>query len=105
MANKATAAQKRMFAKAAEFGCLPCHIDGHEGVPATIHHAHGYGNRNHDITYPLCVVHHLYQHAVDGIPNREKNPIEFREKFGTDLELYREMLLLLGEVDYENLPF
>jgi hypothetical protein len=85
--NKSTAAQKRAFSKAVEFGCLPCYLDGNPGTPAGISHCHEAGYRNHNCFWPSCEAHHLEQHAVPGIPNRHKNPIEFRDKYGTDAEL------------------
>ena len=66
-----------------------------EGTPAGISHAHDHGYRDHDKVWPSCEAHHLYQHAVKGVPNRHKNPIEFRERYGTDaylVEYVRELL-------------
>jgi len=92
-----TAAQKRRWDRVANLGCLPCRLDGFFGTPATISHCHDHGNRDHDRVWPGCPVHHLYQEAVDGIPNRHKNPVEFAEKYGTDDELHRITCALLGE--------
>lgn len=94
---KPTAKQRRTWNKIAALGCLPCLLDGISGTEATISHSHGYGYRDHDKVYPACPVHHLEQHAVDGIPNRHKNPIEFREKYGTDDLLVEIALKLIKE--------
>ena len=82
-----TAKHRRRWNKVIELGCIPCLIDGIEGTPAGISHAHGHGYRDHDKVWGSCEPHHLYQHAEPGILNRHKNPIEFREKYGTDSEL------------------
>lgn len=82
-----TAKQRKTWNKIAEIGCLPCKMDGFEGTPAGISHAHDHGYRDHDKVWPSCESHHLYQHAIKGVPNRHKNPIEFRERYGTDAEL------------------
>lgn len=94
---KPTAKQKRIWNKMAEFGCLPCYLDGNPGTPATISHAHDHGYRDHDKIFPCCPVHHLEQHAVNGIPNRHKNPKEFAAQYGTDDELVRVAYRLIGE--------
>ena len=90
-----TASQKRLWAKMAEFGCLACYLDEKEGTPATIHHCHNYGYRDHDKTIPLCPQHHQHQFAVPERPNREKNPIEFEQRYGSDSDLYYLMMDLL----------
>ena len=84
----ATAKQKRRFDKISDLGCLPCLIDGIPDTPATIHHCHNYGYRDHNKVIPLCPAHHQIQQALEGIPNREKNPIEFKKKYGSDSELH-----------------
>jgi hypothetical protein len=84
MSNNPTAKQRRLWGKIAALGCLPCFIDGTEDTPAGISHKHAPGYRDHDMVFPACPIHHLEQHAVDGIPNRHKNPIEFKNKYGDD---------------------
>lgn len=98
---KKTAHHERLWSRVAEIGCLPCLIDGNPGTPATISHCHDHGYRDHNRVYPACPIHHLEQHAVDGIPNRHKNPREFAERYGTDEELYRMCLNLLRGTDNE----
>lgn len=98
MSNNPTANQRKRWDKIAALGCLPCLIDGTEGTPAGISHAHGHGYRQHGKVWASCEIHHLYQHAVDGIPNRHKNPIEFADKYGTDDELCKITSAMLGEI-------
>ena len=98
MSNKPTAAQRRRWSKIADLGCLPCRIDGNEGTPATISHAHEHGYRDHDRVYPSCPGHHLATSAIAGMPNRHKTPLSFFNKYGTDAELVNMTRILLGEV-------
>jgi hypothetical protein len=93
--SKPTAEQRRRWNKIAELGCLPCLLDGTEGTPATISHSHEHGYRDHDKVWPCCPIHHLYEHAKTGTPNRHANPIEFRDKYGTDSELVEKANQLL----------
>jgi hypothetical protein len=100
MSNNPTAAQKRTWAKMIDMGCLACLLDGIEETPATIHHCeHAYGKRDHDKIFPLCPAHHLYQFAVPGVPNRERHPIGFMQRYGSDIDLHREALRRIGESD------
>lgn len=94
-----TAAQRRKWDRIAALGCIPCLLDGIEGTPATISHSHDYGYRDHNKVYGACPIHHLEQHAVAGIPNRHANPIEFRERYGTDEELVAKVSEMLVELE------
>jgi hypothetical protein len=85
--NNPTAKQRSDWDKIAAVGCIPCLLDGFPETPATISHAHDHGNKDHDRVYGACPAHHLYQNAVEGIPNRHKNPIEFKQRYGSDSEL------------------
>ena len=96
MANT-TSKQRKRWGKIVSLGCLPCILDGIDGTPAGISHAHDHGYRNHDRVWGSCPEHHLYQHAVDGTPNRHKNPVEFRERYGTDSELVNKVNSILDE--------
>ena len=88
MSNQPTAADKRRWAKLVEYGCVCCQLDGRGWVNPQIHHVRiGSSYKIHSKTIPLCGRHHQYQFAVDGIPNREKNPKEFAATYGDDLEL------------------
>ena len=90
MANSPTAKQLRKWNELVAQGCIACRIDGRGYVPATIHHCGPTcGKRDHDRVIGLCAEHHLYQFAVEGVPNREKNPIEFAARYGTDDELQK----------------
>lgn len=96
MANP-TAKQRRRWNKVAALGCLPCSLDGTEDTPAGISHAHDHGYRDHDKVWPSCEIHHLEQHSQPDVPNRHANPIEFRDRYGTDEELVSHTKCRLGE--------
>lgn len=93
--GRPTAADKRLWQKVFEVGCIPCHIEGVFSFPE-IHHVKEYGKRNHQKVYGCCPAHHRPTAAVQGVPNRHGNPIEFEKLYGTDQELYlkcRELIL------------
>lgn len=87
MSNNPTAAQKRMWGKVFEVGCIACYMDEVFSFPE-IHHAKEYGYRNHDKVYGLCPVHHKATSMEPGIPNRHGTPKAFIERYGTDQELF-----------------
>ena len=89
-----TAAQKRLAAKVCELGCMACRQDGFHTEPSC-HHLKEYGNRNHDRIFGLCPAHHQGDQAVTGVPGRHLNPIEFRERYGTDQALFEECMSLI----------
>lgn len=93
--KKPTAAQKRLWGKIFEIGCMACLKEGKHSFPE-IHHAKDYGYNDHSKIYGLCPKHHRPTAGVTGIPNRHGNPKEFADKYGTDKELYAECLIKLG---------
>ena len=96
MANNPTAAQKRFWGKVFEVGCIPCHLEGKFSFPE-IHHVKKHGRRDHSLVYGCCPAHHRPTAGVTGVMNRHGNPKEFSEKYGTDAELYRKCMELIGE--------
>jgi hypothetical protein len=94
--SKSTAAQKRLWGRVFENGCVACDLEGDFTFPQ-IHHWRRYGKRNHMKVFGLCPVHHCAVNAVPGIPNRHLNPIEFAAKYGTDEELYTLCMQQIGE--------
>lgn len=90
-----TAAQKRLWSKVAALGCMACLADGNSTTPE-IHHVKEYGGyRNHNEVFGLCPAHHRRTASIQGILNREKNPLEFRQKYGEDRWLFEECMRLL----------
>lgn len=89
-----TATQKRLWQKIVYLGCMACLQDGIFS-DATIHHWREYGYRDHSKVFGLCPAHHLYQDAVEGTPNREKNKLEFQKKYGTDFELFTKCMEMI----------
>jgi len=96
MSKPPTAAQKRIWGLVFEVGCMACRQDGNFSFPQ-IHHVKEYGKRNHGKVFGICPPHHSPVCAVPGVPNRHLNPIEFREKYGTDQELFEKCQKLIGE--------
>mgnify|MGYP003527307285 CR=1 FL=1 len=70
---------------------MACLQEGNFSFPE-IHHWREYGYRNHSKVYGICPAHHKEVSAVKGIPNRHLNPVEFREKYGTDEELFNQCM-------------
>lgn len=88
MSKRPTAAQKRMWGRVFESGCLACRQEGVFSFPE-IHHVKELGKRrNHDKVYGLCPSHHKATSMIPGVPNRHGTPKEFIEKYGTDQELF-----------------
>jgi hypothetical protein len=100
MSNNPTAAQRKVFEQQVELGCIACYLDGVYTQPCIHHGKENGGYRNHDFTLPLCPPHHQHEYAINGVPNRHKNPIEFRERYGTDRELHILTMRIIGG-DYE----
>jgi len=94
--SKPTAAQKRMWGRVFAAGCMACLQDGIFSFPE-IHHVKEYGYRNHNKVYGLCPKHHKEVSAVKGVPNRHLNPIEFRDAYGSDQELFEKCKKEIGE--------
>ena len=46
------------FRKLQDIGCIACRYDGHNGVPADIHHLLNGYRIGHSATIPLCPWHH-----------------------------------------------
>ena len=88
--------------RVAELGCIVCSNIGHGFRPAEVHHLKvnplsglhlGMGQRaSHKHTIPLCTAHH----RGDMGTGYHGGPHEFGRKFGTELELYRQVCELLG---------
>ena len=65
-----------------EVGCLACGLDGHDRVPADLHHFLSGGRRiSHSHSVPLCKLHHT---GAEGIHTRKH---WFADEYGTDIYL------------------
>jgi len=89
--SKPTAANKRLFGKVFEVGCMACRQHGIFSFPE-VHHYREYGKRDHSKVFGLCPPHHRPTAAIVGVPNRHGNPVEFAKKYGTDKELFSECM-------------
>ncbi len=94
--SKPTEAQKRLWGRIFEAGCVACRKEGKFSFPE-IHHWREYGYRDHSKVFGLCPAHHRPGTAVPGVPNRHGQPIEFRERYRTDEELFAENMKRIGE--------
>ena len=96
------AGDRAHMAKVAGLGCVVCRNLGHGHRVAEVHHLKinplsglhlGLGQRaSHKHTIPLCPSHHKGPFGV----GYHGGPHEFGRKFGTELELYRQVCELLG---------
>ena len=51
----ATVEERRWMSAIVRVGCIACHVSGHRGVPAEVHHMLSGGRRRgHLFTLPLC---------------------------------------------------
>lgn len=75
-------------------GCAACHKEGFN-TPADIHHIRswdgqpaGLSNRGHGeyLILPLCYFHHQGELSIHG------SPLEFKQAFGTEVDLFNETL-------------
>lgn len=95
MSNRPTAAQKRMWGKVFENGCMACKQEGNHTHPQ-IHHWRQYGYRDHNKVFGLCPQHHNMISAVEGVLNRHRDPIEFSAEYGGDEELFNKCMEEIG---------
>ena len=91
---KATASQRRIWGKLANIGCIACRKDGYDSTPGEIHHIKVYGYHNHDLVLCLCFNHHNNLNKL--VPCIHHNPLQFVERYGSELELLAESLDLIG---------
>ena len=94
-AKPATAAQRRVWDRLTELGCIVC--GSH--VAVTRHHCGtgAGGRKNHDFVIPLCHYHHQGEMGID---RREygatEKVIDWEATFGTEKELHAKAMNLIG---------
>jgi len=99
MSNNPTAAQRKVWGRIAEAGCMACLQNDYHTQPEIHHIMELGGYRNHDKVFGLCPPHHKMTSAVPGVPNRHRDKLEFAAEFGTDQELFEEcMAIIQGEL-------
>ena len=86
-----TKAERAHMDRVARLGCVCCHLDGHPGTPAQVHHiraGQGMGQRaGHFLTLPLCERHHQSgPYSVHGAPGK------FKMRYGGELDLLDHVL-------------
>ena len=99
-------ARKEYLSVLFDLGCIVCkHYKGVYSRP-TMHHprtGQGTSKRADDmLCISLCPAHHLYQHAIKGEPNIEKNRTEFISVYGSEEHLHNLQCDQLGIEHYFN---
>ena len=93
-----TKAEKEWMDAIAYFGCIVCHLAGHPGTPASVHHILSGGRRiDHLHTIPLCRGHHQYPERDSGKIARHPNRAAFEAAYGTEAELLAKTKRLVSE--------
>jgi hypothetical protein len=98
--RKPNAAEKLWMDKAADAGCIVCRLNGIES-PAEIHHIDGKTKEGaHFHTIGLCPLHHRIPdtHKPKRWISRHGDGIKaFEAEYGTENELYLELLDIINE--------
>lgn len=94
--SKPTAAQKRLWGRIFDVGCMACRKEDKFSFPE-IHHCKRYGRNDHNYVIPLCPAHHRPTAGIDGVLNRHEHTKEFAAKYGTDAELYVECMEIINK--------
>lgn len=80
----ATKAERRWMDAIRQIGCIVCHLQGHPGTPAIVHHILKNGRRqSHLKTIPLCDPGH-HQNGTGGKISRHPNKARFEAAYGTE---------------------
>ena len=100
--RKANKHEKSHMEKVARLGCLICLKEGNPFSPAELHHIKdvatiGGQRASHFEVIPLCVNHHRI-----GKESFHENSKGFSEKWGSQRELLKETLELLGDTCCQN---
>lgn len=97
--------REERFRRLQKLGCIACRKRGRFSLP-DIHHLNigghaGHKRRGDRFTIPLCPPHHrgIFWREEDHGPSLALHPRRFREEFGTDDALLREVDLLIGAED------
>lgn len=79
-----TKAERKWMDAITQIGCIVCHLQGHPGTPAVVHHILKNGRRqSHLQTIPLCEPGH-HQHGKDQKISRHPNKARFEAAYGTE---------------------
>jgi hypothetical protein len=96
-----TVEEKRWMDVIVNYGCIACHIDGHEPRPTTVHHILRGGVRmGHLFSLPLCDVGHHQKGEHLGFVCRHPDKAAFEAKYGTEWELLARLKTELGFFDH-----
>jgi len=85
-----TRAERTWMSAISRLGCVVCHLTGHPGTIAEIHHLLSGGRRiGHKATIPLCVGHHRAPEKGSGKIARHPTKVQFERAYGTEGDLLR----------------
>jgi hypothetical protein len=81
-----TKAERQWMDAITQLGCICCHLDGHPGTPAVVHHILRNGRRiDHLHTIPLCDPgHHQNPPKGSGKIARHPTKARFTKRYGTE---------------------
>ena len=83
-----TKAEKALWSRMADFGCIACHLDGLKNTYVSIHHIDGRTKPGaHSKVLPLCGPHH--QVGGTEAPSIHPWKARFEEKYGTQEHLLK----------------
>lgn len=107
-----TASEKRYREEVRALGCICSHmLDIPQPPVIEIHHMMGASAKDsgirvgHILILPLSPgFHRTYQMHIDGYPNVTSEKHYFDVMFGGELELFAEMIMLLGYDPFERMP-
>ena len=93
-----TANEKRHMDMVSQIGCIVCKNQGNYFVPTEIHHTEGKTKEEaHFKVLPLCYEHHR-QGVMNGMwVSRHPWKKEFEKRYGTELELLKQVKEILDE--------
>jgi len=93
-----TKAEQSWMSAISRLGCVVCHLAGHTGTPAEIHHLLSGGRRiGHKATIPLCVGHHRAPEKASGKIARHPTRVAFVLEYGSEEYLLAETQRLVAE--------
>jgi hypothetical protein len=94
-----TVAERERMDKIAEIGCIACFHEGIYNPHVSLHHIDGRTKPDaHMLVLPLCAPHHQ-QDDTDPLqrPSVHGRKKTFTARYGTEMELLAECLVLIGE--------
>ena len=90
-----TKAEKALWSRMADFGCIACYLDGLKNTYVSIHHTDGRTKPGaHSRVLPLCAPHH--QTGGEEAPAIHPFKARFEKKYGKQAELVQKVMELIA---------